>query len=96
MRKSDFAEKVIKIVRGIPKGEILTYKEVARRAGKEKAARAMGNILNKYYLECIKSGTKTIPCHRVIRSDGKIGGYVLGERKKRRLLKKEIRPRRIL
>lgn len=77
-----FREKVLKIVAQIPKGKILTYKEVARRAGRPKAYRAVGNILNKNY-------DSQIPCHRVIRSDGKIGGYNHGIKKKKLLLKKE-------
>ncbi len=91
MRKS-FSEKVINVVSGIRKGETLTYKEVAKRAGNEKAARAVGNILNRYYHECTQNKKPTVPCHRVIRSDGKFGGYAKGEREKIRLLKKENRP----
>ncbi|HLM84172.1 MAG TPA: MGMT family protein [Candidatus Bathyarchaeia archaeon] len=87
--KNIFSGKVIKIVSKIPKGKTLTYKQVAKRAGNEKAARAVGNILNKYYKDCVRRGAKTISCHRVVRSDGKIGGYVKGEKEKRRLLKKE-------
>lgn len=79
---NNFSEKVYRIVKKIPKGKVLTYKEVAKRAGKPKSYRAVGNILNKNYdLE--------IPCHRVIRSDGKIGGYNRGVVNKRKILKKE-------
>ena len=78
-----FSQKVIEIVKKIPSGKILTYKEVAKRAGNEKAARAVGNILNKHFKECVKNKQKTIPCHRVVRSDGKTGGYALGEKKKK-------------
>ena len=78
-----FAEKVYQVVRTIPRGRILTYKEVARRAGKSAAYRAVGNILNK------NRDFKRIPCHRVIRSDGKIGGYASGVKKKQELLRKE-------
>lgn len=63
-----FKQKVYAVVKKIPKGKVLTYKEVARRAGKPKAYRAVGNILNKNI-------DSKVPCHRVIRSDGKIGGY---------------------
>jgi O-6-methylguanine DNA methyltransferase len=86
-----FTEKVIEIVRKISRGKVLTYKEVARRAGNEKAARAVGNILNSYYKYCKVNGLETVPCHRVIRSDGKLGGYVLGEKVKTILLKTEER-----
>jgi len=86
-----FSQKVIKIVKKIPRGKTLTYKEVAKKAGNEKAYRAVGNILNTYYRLCIKNSSPTIPCHRVVRGDGKPGGYVLGEKKKSLLLKKEVR-----
>jgi len=84
-----FSKKVIGVVSSIKKGEIMTYKEVAARAGNLKAAQAVGNILNKYYRDCLKAGKKTIPCHRVVRSDGTIGGYIHGEKQKRISLKKE-------
>jgi O-6-methylguanine DNA methyltransferase len=84
-----FSHRVIETVSAIKKGEVLTYKEVAKRSGNPKAARAVGNILNRYYRECKKYKNKTIPCHRVIRSDGQLGGYAKGEKEKRKLLKKE-------
>ena len=77
-----FKRKVLKVVSRIPKGEILTYKEVARRAGQPKAYRAVGNILNK-------NRDPKVPCHRVIRSDGSVGGYNRGTKKKLALLRKE-------
>ena len=79
---SKFYYRVYAIVSKIPKGEVLTYKEVARLAGKPKAYRAVGNILNKNH-------NPAIPCHRVIRSDGKIGGYNRGFTKKKEILAKE-------
>ncbi|MBX4199943.1 MGMT family protein [Candidatus Parcubacteria bacterium] len=63
-----FKEKVYKVVETIPKGSVLTYKEVARKIGSPRAFRAVGNVLNK-------NVDPNVPCHRVIRSDGKIGGY---------------------
>jgi len=80
--KEGFKEEVIKIVKKIPRGKVLTYKEVAERAGRPKAWRAVGNIL-------AKNKNPNIPCHRVIRSNGKIGGYNRGVKKKRELLKNE-------
>lgn len=77
-----FKEKVFDIVKGIPKGKTMTYKEVAFRAGNPLAFRAVGNILNKNH-------DVLIPCHRVIRSDGSLGGYNRGEKNKEKLLKKE-------
>jgi len=78
-----FKEKVYEIVKKIPRGKVLTYKEVARRAGNSKASRAVGNILHK-------NNDSKIPCHRVIRSDGKISGYnnLLGK-SKREILEEE-------
>lgn len=81
--KNIFTEKVLKIVRGIPKGKVLTYQQVATRAGSPNAARAVGSIMRKNY-------NKSIPCHRVIRSDGRVGDYNRGgPRAKLALLQKE-------
>jgi len=66
-----FKERVLHVVRGIPKGSTLSYKEVAQRAGSLHGARAVGTIMKENYDE-------TVPCHRVIRSDGKIGEYNRG------------------
>jgi methylated-DNA-[protein]-cysteine S-methyltransferase len=63
-----FYEKVIEIVGSIPEGNVLTYGEVAKRAGSKGASRAVGSIL-------AKNQDKTVPCHRVVRSDGSIGMY---------------------
>lgn len=82
MKYQTFKSKVLEVVAIIPKGRVLTYREVAKRAGSPRAYRAVGNILNKSY-------NKNIPCHRVIRSDGKIGGYNGGVNKKLRLLRSE-------
>ena len=77
-----FREKVLSIVAKIPKGEILSYKEVARRAGNQKAARAVGAIMRANH-------DPKIPCHRVLRSDGNLGGYNRGVKLKKKLLKRE-------
>jgi len=78
-----FTEKVLDIVRAIPKGKTLTYKEVAGKAGNPKASRAVGNIMRSNH-------RKDVPCHRVIRSDGGMGGYNRGGQEvKMALLKKE-------
>ena len=69
--KKTFTEKVKDVVRKIPKGNVLTYKQVAKKAGSLNAFRAVGSIMSKNY-------DKTIPCHRVICSDGRIGGYNRG------------------
>lgn len=77
-----FADKIHAIVKSIPAGQTLTYGEVARRAGYPGAARAVGNILHQNH-------NPAIPCHRVIRADGQLGGYNRGLKKKRQLLKTE-------
>ena len=77
-----FQEKVFQVVKKIPVGEFLTYKMVAKLAGRPKAWRAVGNILNK-------NKDSKIPCHRVIRLDGGVGGYRGGLGKKIILLQKE-------
>jgi methylated-DNA-[protein]-cysteine S-methyltransferase len=78
-----FTEKVKAVVAKIPIGKVMTYKEVARRAGNDKGSRAVGMIMSKNY-------NLQIFCHRVIRSDGKIGNYNRGgEIAKRALLIKE-------
>lgn len=77
-----FADNVRVIVKKIPQGKVLTYREVAALAGSPKAFRAVGNILNKNY-------DPGIPCHRVVRSDGKTGGYNRGATKKIEILKSE-------
>lgn len=81
-RNKTFKEKVFEVVRKIPKGKTLTYKEVAHRAGSKGAARAVGSILKTNF-------DPNIPCHRVIRSDGVIGEYNRGKKNKIKLLKKE-------
>jgi len=78
-----FRDKVFSIVHAIPKGETLTYKQVAERAGRPKAYRAVGNILNKNY-------DPDIPCHRVVRSDGRVGGYNLGSDLTEKILREEL------
>ena len=66
-----FTDNVRVIVSGIPAGEVRTYQEVAKAAGNPKAARAVANVMAKNY-------DPLIPCHRVIRSDGGLGGYNRG------------------
>lgn len=81
-KMKSFTEKVYEVVKKIPKGKVLTYKEVAKKAGNEKASRAVGNILHNNF-------DSQIPCHRVIRSDGKLGGYNRGGEKKMEMLREE-------
>lgn len=80
---SEFQSRVLKLVSTIPKGKVTTYKELARASGRPHAWRAVANALarNPRPIE--------IPCHRVVRSDGKVGGYKWGREKKMKLLLKE-------
>lgn len=68
---SDFRERVTQVVKAIPKGSVMSYKEVARLAGSPNAYRAVASIMAKNY-------DPTIPCHRVICSDGTLGDYNRG------------------
>lgn len=78
-----FREKMFEVVKKIPRGKVLTYKEVAKRAGSPYASRAVGNILASNF-------DPKIPCHRVIRSNGRMGGYNRGgTKKKQEILKRE-------
>jgi len=77
---STFTHSVHEVVRAIPRGEVRTYAAVAREAGNPRAARAVARIMAANY-------DPKIPCHRVLRSDGALGGYNRGgEAKKRALL----------
>lgn len=80
---TDFEKKVYSYVLTIPAGRVLTYKQVAEALGRPRAFRAIGNALNK------NPNLIQVPCHRVVRSDGEIGGYAGGRAQKKRLLKKE-------
>ncbi|MCG2676173.1 MGMT family protein [bacterium] len=80
---TSFQKKVLEVVKTIPYGEKKSYKWVAERMGNPRAARAVGQALKR------NPYPEIIPCHRVIRSDGKLGGYSKGTQKKRKLLKKE-------
>jgi len=83
MSKRSFSDTVRAVVRNIPKGTTLSYGEVAQRAGALGAARAVGTVMTNNFDE-------TVPCHRVIRSDGKIGAYNRGgEERKCELLRQE-------
>ncbi|MBI4123050.1 MAG: MGMT family protein [Parcubacteria group bacterium] len=79
---TSFQKKVYEVVKTIPRGQVLTYQEVARRSGRPMASRAVGNALNR-------NTDPKVPCHRVVRSDGTSGGYRGGAEKKKLLLKRE-------
>ena len=85
MKGTKFQIKVWQYLKKIPKGSVKTYKDVAIAINKPKAARAVANA-------CAKNPyAPKIPCHRVIRSDGGLGGYSGkgGIKTKRRLLRSE-------
>ena len=79
---TNFQLKVWNYLKKIPKGKVKTYLEVAKAIGKPKAFRAVANAVGK------NPYPPKIPCHRVIRSDGSLGGYSGrgGIKKKRQLL----------
>ena len=76
-----FSDRVYELCKQIPKGKVSTYKELANKL-ETKAYRAVGNSLNK-------NPYKSVPCHRVVASNGHLHGFALGLRKKSEMLKKE-------
>ncbi|MDB5225445.1 MAG: O6-methylguanine-DNA--protein-cysteine methyltransferase [Candidatus Adlerbacteria bacterium] len=81
--ETPFAEKVYAVVAKIAKGKTMTYGQVAAKAGKPGAARAVGTIMSHNY-------RPNIPCHRVIRADGRVGDYNRGgSARKTELLREE-------
>lgn len=80
--KKLFRHSTLSVVRKIPIGSVLSYKQVAERAGYPNAARAVGSLMKKNF-------DPDIPCHRVIRSDGRVGEYNRGATRKLALLKQE-------
>ncbi|OGY55267.1 MAG: hypothetical protein A3A24_02065 [Candidatus Buchananbacteria bacterium RIFCSPLOWO2_01_FULL_46_12] len=78
-----FSDQVFQLLVQVPAGQVTTYKMLAAGCGRPRAVRAVGNILNKNTKPII------IPCHRVVRTNGQVGGYNGGVRQKLALLKKE-------
>ena len=76
-------EKVYKKLLEVPKGNVTTYGELAKAIGLKNGQRVIGRIMNKNPYPVI------VPCHRVIKSDGKIGGYAWGEKVKAKMLSNE-------
>ena len=75
--------KVYKKLLDVPAGRVTTYGELAKAVGLENGQRTIGTIMNKNPFPVI------IPCHRVVKSDGQIGGYAYGEKVKSKMLEKE-------
>ena len=80
---TEFEKKIYEKLKKVPRGRITTYGELAQAVGEPQAARAVGNALNK------NPFAPRVPCHRVVRSDGLLGGFASGPRKKAAMLKKE-------
>lgn len=80
---STLQSRVLELVERIPNGKVTTYAELARAIGKPRAWRAVANALAR------NPEPMRIPCHRVVRSDGGLGGYKLGVKLKGELLVRE-------
>ncbi|MBN1645320.1 MGMT family protein [Candidatus Woesearchaeota archaeon] len=81
---TDFQKRVYFLCKKIPKGRVSTYGEISKRLGRGIiGSRAIGNALNK------NPYSPVVPCHRVVKSDGSLGGFAKGGRKKIDLLRKE-------
>lgn len=76
-------DKVYDILLKIPAGKVTTYGDIAKAIGQPNSSRLIGQILHNNPTPVV------VPCHRVVRSNGKIGGYAYGSRKKRKLLEEE-------
>ena len=77
-----FNERCYALLKKVTKGKVTTYKEIAKSM-KTKAYRAVGNAMNK------NPYSPDVPCHRVVNSDGRVGGFASGTKKKIQILKKE-------
>ena len=80
---SAFQLRVWKYLQSIPRGEVRSYADVARAIGRPKAARAVGRAVGSNPVAIV------VPCHRVIRGNGELGGYRWGTSRKRTLLDTE-------
>jgi len=80
--ESGFRKKVFAACARIRRGRVSTYSRIAKAIGRPGAARAVGNALDK-------NRSKQVPCHRIVRSDGRVGGFAHGSKKKEEMLRKE-------
>lgn len=76
-------EDVYTLLTEIPPGKVSTYGDIARALGRPKASRLIGSIIAN------NPNPISVPCHRVIKSNGEIGGFMYGQQKKREILEKE-------
>ncbi len=84
LRGTAFQRRVWRALMALPRGTTTTYAELARRIGAPRAARAVGNACGQNPLALV------VPCHRVLRGDGSLGGYRWGLERKRALLDREL------
>ncbi len=93
VKLTPFQKGVFKLVRKVPKGKVATYQTLACALGRPGAARAVGNALNKSrtFRKVRDKNPDLIkrPCHRVVKSDGLVGGYARGEKEKSKILRRE-------
>lgn len=80
---TEFQKRVFKLASRIPGGKVSTYRQLAMALGKPDSSRAVGNALNN------SPGMPSCPCHRVVRSDRKVGGFASGTKNKVKLLESE-------
>ena len=78
-----FQQKILRLLQTIPRGEVRTYAWLARKAGRPRAARAVGNVMAGNPVPWL------LPCHRVVPSQGGVGNYAFGSKMKRDLLHRE-------
>lgn len=83
MLKLSFPQAVYNLTARIPKGRVTTYGRIARALGQPGASRAVGNALNR------NPHAPQVPCHRVIRANGELGGFASGSWHKGEILRKE-------
>lgn len=82
MEKRSFSERCYEILKSVPRGRVTTYQALARALG-TKGCRAVGSVLHR------NPHAPRVPCHRVVRSDGSIGGFARGLAQKIKLLERE-------
>ena len=80
---TSFEERILRTLKKVPSGSVISYSALAKRAGIPRGARAVGNALNRNPIPIL------IPCHRVIRKNQDLGGYRMGHHWKQKLLKLE-------
>lgn len=82
MKNKSFYERCYDVLRKVPRGKVTTYREIAKKLN-SKAFRAVGSAMNK------NPYAPEVPCHRVVNSEGFVGGFAHGKKKKIKILKEE-------